>query len=149
MCEEEKRIKENSCYKENDCLTNGCDCFDDSRYDLKKSDIKNVHNEKRDITLSEKINKIRKELNLPEKNERCFIEQRTPDKDDEQSYLPFYNRFSRQPSTPSSNRTRSKIIYKSRSKSKSRSPSSTKSHWIPTGANYYYGTHNNRSKIMK
>lgn len=148
MCEEEKRIKENSCYKENDCLTNGCDCFDDSRYDLKKNDKKKVSDERREITLSEKINKIRKELNLPEKNERCFIEHRTAEKDDEKSYLPFYNRFSR-PSTPSSNRSRSKIIYKSRSKSKSRSPSSIKSHWIPTGANYYYDTHYNRSKIMK
>ena len=148
MCEEEKRIKENSCYKENDCLTNGCDCFDDSRYVLKKNDKKKVSDERREITLSEKINKIRKELNLPEKNERCFFEHRTAEKDDEKSYLPFYNRFSR-PSTPSSNRSRSKIIYKSRSKSKSRSPSSIKSHWIPTGANYYYDTHYNRSKIMK
>ena len=148
LCEEEKRRKENSCYNEAKCLEHGCDCFDNSRYEQREDNLKSDRHEERDLTIEEKINKIRKELNLPEKNERCFIEHRTAEKDDEKSYLPFYNRFSR-PSTPSSNRSRSKIIYKSRSKSKSRSPSSIKSHWIPTGANYYYDTHYNRSKIMK
>jgi len=149
LCEEEKRIRENICYKENDCLTNGCDCFDDSRYAKIEDEMKIDTNEKQEMTLSDKINKIRSELNLPVKNDTCFIEQKVVGKDDETTYLPFYNRFSRPSSTVSSSRSRSKIAYKSRSKSRSRSPSSSKPHWIPTGANYYFDTHHSRSKLMK
>ena len=103
-------------------------------------------NENRERTLNEKINNIRKELNLPVRNERCFIEEKINRKDDEMTYLPFHNRFSR-PATTSSLRAAKKIEYKSRPKS--RSPSTSKQHWRPTGANYYYDTHVNRSKLME
>ena len=67
-------------------------------------------NENRERTLNEKINNIRKELNLPVRNERCFIEEKINRKDDEMTYLPFHNRFSR-PATTSSLRAAKKIEY--------------------------------------
>jgi hypothetical protein len=150
LCEEEKRRKENSCYNEARCLEHGCDCFDNSRYEKREDNLKSDRHEERDLTIEEKINKIRKELNLPVKNEKCFVEEKVYEKDDEKSYLPFYNRYSRPATATSSTRSpRPKVVYKSRSRTQSRSPSSSKHHWVPTGANYYYGTHNNRSRLMQ
>jgi len=150
LCEEEEKRRENSCYNEAKCLEHGCDCFDNSRYEKREDSLKSDrHHEERELTIAEKINKIRRELNLPVKNEKCFVEERVYEKDDEKSYLPFYNRYSRPATAASPTRSRPKVVYKSRSRTQSRSPSSSKRHWVPTGANYYYDTHNNRSRLMQ
>ncbi len=88
LCEEEKKRRENSCYNEAKCLEHGCDCFDNSRYEKREDTLKSDrHHEERELTIAEKINKIRRELNLPVKNEKCFVEERVYEKDDEKSIL--------------------------------------------------------------